>query len=210
MAAAYTSVSGIKTYMGIGTADTTDDAAFTAVATAVNAMVEDYIGVAIAEGGSAQRTYDGDGSARLFVRGGINAVTLLEVADGTSGTFTTLGATEYALRPHTYDRPTGWPAWYIELTDDATTTFTSGWDTVRITPGTTAATGWGFSTVPSELARIADIMGVRMFQARKGGETLVVGTNEFGQALVRFLPEPEYIAILDHYRYTVGGGLRWT
>lgn len=204
MAIAYTSVTNLKAYMGV--TDTNDDAAFTAVATAVNAMIEDYIGAAIGDGGTAIRTYDGDGSDRLFVRGGVTSITTLEVADQTGGTFTTVGTATYVIRPHAHERPTGWPGWYVQLTDVATTTFTDGYDTVRITPGT----AWGFTATPPELSRIADIMGVRMFQARKSGETLMVGSTDFGQAIVRFLPEPEYIAVLDHYAYTVGGKMRAT
>jgi hypothetical protein len=204
MAIAYTSVSALKTYMGVS--DTNDDAAFTAIATAVNAIIEDYIGAGIGDGGTAIRTYDGDGSDRLFVRGGVNSITTLEVADQTGGTFTTAGTASYVIRPHTYERPTGWPGWYVQLTDVATTTFTPGYDTVRITPGT----AWGFTSTPQELSRIADIMGVRMFQARKSGETLLVGSTDYGQVMTRFLPESEYRDILDHYAYTVGGRRRVT
>ena len=204
MTIAYTSVSALKTYMGVS--DGNDDAAFTAVATAVNAIIEDYIGAAIGDGGTAIRTYDSDGSDRLFIRGGVNSITTLEVADQTGGTYTAVGTASYVIRPHTYERPTGWPGWYVQLTDVASETFTAGYDTVRITPGT----AWGFTATPQELSRIADIMGVRMFQARKSGETLLVGTSEFGQTIVRFLPEPEYRDILDHYAYTVGGRRRVT
>jgi hypothetical protein len=81
---------------------------------------------------------------------------------------------------------------------------TAGYQTVRITP----ATGWGFAAIPEELQRIADIMGTRMFQSRQTGETFVIGSGEFGQAIVRFLPEPEYRDVLDHYGFTLGGKRR--
>jgi len=202
MAAAYTTVANIKTYMGVS--DTNDDAAFTAVATAVNAMIEDTIGFAAASGGSAARSYDGTGGMHLFVRGGVTGIETLEVADQTGGTYT--ATTDYVLKPYSHERPSGWPAWYVQLTDVADTTFTAGYQTVRITPGTAGA--WGFTAIPEELQRIADIMGVRMFRARQSGETLVVGTTDYGEAIVRFLPEPEYRDILDHYAYTLGGKRR--
>lgn len=203
MAAAYTSVTALKTYMGVS--DTNSDAAFTAIATAVNAFVEDWIGFpATVVAGTAARTYDGDGSTTLFVRGGVTGVQTLEVADQTGGTFT--ATTDFVLKPYAHERLPGFPAWYVQLTDLATTTYTPGYGTVRVTPGTAGV--WGFTAIPPELSRIADIMGTRMFQARQAGEMLVVGTGEFGQALVRFLPEPEYRDILDQFAYTLGGKRR--
>jgi hypothetical protein len=202
VAVAYTSVSAIKTHMGVS--DSVDDAAFTAIATAVNDFIEDWIGFPAGSGSTAIRTYDGHGGDRLFIRGGVQGITTLEVANQTGGTYTSLGTAEYVLRPHSYDRPTGWPGWWLQLTETATTNFTYGYDTIRITP----ATGWDFSATPSELKRIADILGVRMYQARKTGETLVIGSTDFGQVIARFLPEPEYRDYLDHFAYSLGGKRR--
>lgn len=202
MAASYTSVANLKTFMGVS--DTNDDAAFTAVATAVNDMLEDYIGFAAADGGTAARSYDGDGTDELYIRGGIQDIASLAIKDETGGTSSTLASTEYVLKPYSHERPSGWPGWRIKLTDKATTygIFTAGYETVVVTP----TTGWGFSATPPLLSRIADILGARMFQSRKSGELLVVGSTDFGQAIVRFLPEPEYVAFLDKLRRTLGGG----
>jgi hypothetical protein len=202
MAVAYTSPAAIKTHMGVS--DSVDDAAFTAIATAINDGIEDWIGFPAGSGSTAIRTYDGNGGDELFIRGGVQGITTLEVADQTGGTFTALGTAEYVLRPHSYDRPTGWPGWRIHLTDLATRTFAYGFDTVRITP----SGGWDFATTPQMLKRIADIVGVRMYQARKTGETLVIGSTDFGQVIARFLPEPEYRDYLDHFAYSLGGKRR--
>jgi len=199
MAIAYTSVANLKTYMSIG--DTNADAALTAVATAVNAVIEDFLGFGAGNGGTAARTYDGDGSDELFVRGGLTGLETLEVADQTGGSFTTY--TDYVLQPYSHERPTDWPAWYVRLTDLSTTTFSTGYQTVRLSPGTAGV--WGFAATPAELSRIADILGTRMFQARQTGELLVVGSDDYGQAIARFLPEPEYRDVLRHYAYTLGG-----
>jgi hypothetical protein len=206
MAASYTSVTQLKTFMGVS--DTNDDAAFTAVATAVNAFIEDWIGfpatAASSAAATAARTYDGSGGESLFIRGGVTGLEKLEVADQTGGTFTE--TTDYVLRPYTYDRPSGWPAWFVDLTDLATTTYTIGYETVRLTPGTAGV--WYFDSMPAELSRIADILGARMFQSRQSGEMMVVGSTDFGQAIVRFLAEPEYRDALDHYAFTLGGKRR--
>lgn len=204
MTVAYTSPSAIKTWLGIS--DTNHDAAFTAVATAVNSLIEDYIGFGAGSGATAVRTYDGDGTDELFIRGGVQGITTLEIASETGGTFSTLSSTEYALRPHSYDRPSGWPGWRIKLTDKATTygIFTSGYDTVRITP----SGGWDFASTPVTLSRIADIVGVRVFQSRQSAETLLVGSQDFAQSLIRFLPEMEYVDYLNHLALSLGGKVR--
>lgn len=206
MTVAYTSPSAIKARMGV--TDTNNDAEFTAVATAVNDLIEDYIGFSAGSGGTAARTYDGNGGDTFFVRGGLQGITTLEIASETGAAFSTMGTAEYVLRPYSYERPSGWPGWRIELTDKATTfsAFTEGYGTVRITP-----TSWDFGgTAPAMLSRIADICGVRMFQARQSGEMMTVGSTDMGQAIVRFLPEPEYLSYLDKLRYVLGGGRKVT
>jgi hypothetical protein len=197
MALSYTSGTALKTRMGIS--DTNSDTVLGGISTAVNELIEGYVGAPVGSGGTAARTYDGNGEARLWVRQGIQAISTLEVADATGGTFATLSSTEYVLRPASHDRPSGWPGFWVQLTDKATTRglFTLGYDTVRITP---TSAGWGWQTIPPELSEVAAIMGTRMFQSRQTGEMMVVGSTDFGNAIVRFLPEPEFRAILDRYR----------
>ena len=202
MALSYTSGTALETRMRSdgATFSAAASAILSGIATATNELIEGYIGAPIGSGGTAARTYDGDGRDRLWIRQGIQGITTLGIADETGGTFSTLSASEYVLRPASHDRPTGWPAFWVQLTDKATTygVFTNGFDTVRITP-----TGWGWSAIPAELSMVADIMGTRLFQSRQGGEMLVVGSTDFGNAIVRFLPEPEFRAILDRYRQAV-------
>lgn len=203
----YTSASALKTRMGIS--DTNSDTILGAVATAVNEMVESYIGAPVGDMGHDIRYFDGSGSDRLWVRQGIRggggtAITL-EISDGTNGAYKTLATSEYVLRPADHDRPTGWPAFYIILTDAATTygVFTEGYDTVKIEPQQQKGGGWGWAAIPPDLSAVADIMGVRMFQSRQSGEMMVIGSTDFGGAIVRFLPEPEYRNVLDRYRNVI-------
>ena len=201
MALSYTSGTALETRMRSdgATFSAAASAILSGIATATNELIEGYIGAPIGSGGTAARTFDGDGTDRMWVRQGIQAIATLEVANETGGTYTTLASSEYVLRPATHDRPTGWPGFWVQLTDKATTygIFTPGYDTVRITP---TAAGWGWSAIPPELSEVAAIMGTRLFQSRQSGEMLVVGTTDFGNAIVRFLPEPEFRAILDRYR----------
>jgi hypothetical protein len=203
----YTSGTAIYARMAIEgqTNSTAGTAIFDAIGTAVNEIIEGYIGAPVGPAGTAARTYDGDGSNVLRIRQGINAITQLRIRDLTGGTWSTVSSSEYVLRPGTGDRRTGWPAFKVVLTDAATTytTYTIGYDTVEVTPGTATTDQFGWPAIPVELSQLGIVLGTRMIQARQSGETLVIGSTDFGQSIARFLPEPEYRAILNRYRDAV-------
>jgi hypothetical protein len=196
----YTTAAIIKAQAKIS--DTNDDARLGAAATAVNELVESYIGRPVGDGGTAIRTFDvPESSARLRIRDGIRGITTLEYAgsstDAAAGSYSTIASTAYVLRPLAHDRPSGWPALEVVLIDSPSY-FPRGYATVRITPD--SSNGWGWASIPPELSRVASVMGLRMFQASQSGDSLAIGTNEIGAAIIRFLPEPEFIAVLDRYR----------
>ena len=203
-ALAYTSGTAIATRMANdGQAVVTSSAGsaiLDAIGTAVNELIEGYIGGPIGPGGTALRTYDGDGTDELRIVQGFTGIQTLRIRDATNGTWSTISSTEYVQRPHDHERQTGWPAFVVKLTDQATTysTFTRGYDTVEVTPGTAGV--WGWAAIPTELSQLGIVLGTRMYQARQSGETLVIGATDFGQSIARFLPEPEYRAILNKYR----------
>ena len=37
----------------------------------------------------------------------------------------------------------------------------------------------------------------------QAGEMMVIGSTDFGAAIVRFLPEPEYRQVLDRFKYVI-------
>ncbi len=124
-------------------------------------------------GGSATRTYDGDGGDTLIVPEGIVSLSTVEVADAQYGTYTTLGANDWVLRP-SYPAP-GWPYSRLVLTGEGDYgTFTPGYGTVRLT----GVFGW--SAVP-ELVHLAVLeQAQRAYnesQTRAGG---AVGLPEMG------------------------------
>ena len=204
----YTSGTAIYTRMaqdGQSANTSVGTALYDAIGTAVNDIIEGYIGAPVGPGGTAARTYDGYNvnSYTLRIPQGINSITLLETASTTGAAFTTVTSGTYFLRPHDHERRTGWPAFTIELSRTAGVYFPWGYDTIRVTPGITNPTGWGWAAIPEELKQIAIVLGTRMVQARQSGETLVIGSTDFGQSVARFLPEPEYRKILDKYRGVV-------
>jgi len=183
--------------------DTNDDARLGAAATAVNDLVEGYIGRPVGDGGTAVRTFDVDERSRVLrVRDGLRGITTLEYADGTTaamaGTYTTIASANYLLRPADHDKPTDWPYTEIHLVGTPAT-FPKGYDIVRVTP----SGGWGWASIPTDLARIANVMGLRMFQASQSGDSLSIGTTDFGAAIVRFLPEPEFQMVLERFRTVI-------
>lgn len=201
-AIAYTSATAIKAHANI--TDTGSDSRLGAIATAVNEWVEGYIGAPVGDGGTAARTFDVEytGLTYLPIRHGIRPGTspTVEYATTTGGSYTTVASGNYVWRPATWDVPTGWPQFALLLVDDSTPShFHRGFDTVRITPGT-ADGGWGWAVTPPELKQVALIAGLRMFQSSQSGESLQIGTTEFGAAIIRFLPEPEYQSVLEKYR----------
>jgi hypothetical protein len=199
----YTSGTAIATRMaqeGQSAFSAAGTAIYAAIGTAVNDIIEGYIGAPVGPAGTAARTYDGDGTQTLRIPQGINSITLLETASGTGVAFATVTSTNYFLRPHDHERRTGWPAFTIKLLSGF---FPWGYDTVRVTPGVTDPLGWGWPAIPEELKQVAIVLGTRMVQARQSGETLVIGSTDFGQSVARFLPEPEYRALLDKYKRVV-------
>lgn len=191
----YTSGTAIRLRMNGGTAD---QSVLDGIGTAVNEWMENYIGAPVGPAGTAIRTFDGDGSNCLWIRQGVNTITTLEVADQTGGSYTAIGTAYYRLRPHDYDRPTGWPAFRVELTEQAPVTFTQGWDTVRVTPGTV----WGWTAIPPELSDIAVRLGVKKFQSRKSGEADTVGDADVGIIAIGMLRKMDWDT-LDRYRYVI-------
>jgi hypothetical protein len=203
MAQAYTSAAAIKSHSNI--TDTNADSRLGAIATAVNEMFESYIGGPVGDGGTVARTFDISSSTKWVpIRHGIRPGTTptVEYASSTGGDFTAVASGNVVWRPADWDRPTDWPAMELWLVDGSTPSrFSVGYDTVRITPD--ADGGWGWASVPADLSQVALIAGLRMFQSSQSGESLSIGSTEFGAAIIRFLPEPEYQAVLERYRTVI-------
>lgn len=146
----------------------------------VNAYIEQTTGRVIAPVASAVYTLDGDGTDRLYFPRGIRAVTLLEIADYSGGSYATEAAGNRILRPAAHDRKPGWPAMFLYLSNQSTghRWFPSGYDTVRMT----ATTGW--DVIPDDIAEVAAVLAVRAFHALEQGNQPMPATGELGQPIV--------------------------
>ena len=168
--------------LAAGVTDTADDTLIGTIVDQVNQYIEGPQGTrrVLAPVSSAIYLFDGDGTNCLYYAPGIRAVSLLEVADYTGGSFTTLASTEYFLRPLAQDRDSPqWPATWVYLNNmGAYRWFRSGIANVRLT----MTTGW--AAIPDDIIDVALTMAVRAWHARQSGQADIVGTDETGAPVV--------------------------
>lgn len=199
--AAYATTATLKAL--IGTTDTNDDPLLAVICDRVNAYIEQVCGRIIGPVPSAVYLLDGDGTDRLWFPAGIRAVSLLEIADYSGGTYTTETATNYYLRPSAARRAPGWPATWLVLSDQSGQhrTFPKGYDTVRMT----ATTGW--PQVPDDVIRLALTVAQRWWNARQSGYQTVDGIDEQGRPIAaRFFQLPDY-QTLNAYTIPIRAGV---
>lgn len=182
--------------------NTDDDTQLGLVCDQVNAYIESpaACGRVLAPIASATYLIDGDGTDRIYFRNGIRAVTAISVGDYTGGARTALASTDYFLRPSTQDRPNGWPATYLVLSDlGSRRYFPRGFETVSVT----ATTGW--AAIPDEITDIALTAAARAWHAVESGQTDIVGTDEMGRPVVsRFFSARDF-ATLRAYSVNLPG-----
>lgn len=179
-ALSYATRDGVKTRLGLGTADTVDDDLFDTLTGQINGWMEEQMGRQVGPIASATYTFDGDGSDELYVPLGIRSLTQLKIADTTGGTL--VAETNFVLLPRVQNRRPGWPAFYIKLTDLAPVRFWEAYSNVEAT----MTAGW--DSIPTALTEVGEVAVVRAWHARKNGQTDIVGNDESGAPIVsRFL-----------------------
>lgn len=184
-----------------GTTDTADDELILEHIRQVTSTILGYTGrqfVRSPASGTTTLLFDVHNAGRLLrVPKGIAAATTLEVATSSQpesgGTYTTVTAAEWFLRPVSSERDHGWPATSIVISDVSGSSFTQGYNTVRLT----GALGW--ATVPADVQGI----GIRSAAAAtlaKGsvGNAVPIGPNG-GVTVLRNI-SPADRETLDWYR----------
>lgn len=117
-----------------------------------------------------------NGGRVLWYPKGLAAVTVLEVATSsqpeTGGTYATVPAAEWFLRPTVGRRDYGWPATRIEISDLSGSRVYPGYNTVRLTGAR------GFATVPANIAAVGERAVIASFLAKgSAGASAVIGPN---------------------------------
>jgi hypothetical protein len=151
-------------------------------------------------GAATVRLYDGFDSRNgliLPIAGGIRAVTTLEVAQFTGGTFATVPSGQFFLRPRAFELIAGWPFRRIELTNYPTSAntrpfFFDGYENIRI------AGAFDWAAVPFDVQGIATNVVIKKYQARGSGVATAAGSDAFGARLLRWL-SPEEQGRLTRY-----------
>lgn len=184
---AYATATALKALIGI--TDANDDTLLGLICDRVNQYIETVSGRVLAPVSSTAFYLDGDGTSKLWFPRGIRAVSLLEIAETTGGTYTTETSTNYLLRPLVQDRQPGWPATWLVLSDLSTQHrwFPAGYATVKMTATT------GFDAIPDDVTNLALIVAQRAWNARQAGFQMVNGVDEQGRPMIaRFFALPEY------------------
>ena len=133
--------------------------------------------------GDAVWTFDADRFGRaLSVPKGIASITTLEVATTsqpeTAGTYDTVTAGDWFLRPTATDREAGWPATRIELSDQSAFRFYAGYNTVQVT----GALGW--DTVPYDIQAIGQRATIASYLSKGSGAGGVTAVGPSGGMMV--------------------------
>jgi hypothetical protein len=171
----------------------------------VTDWVEDYTHRKLVAVSSTTYTFDTVAGWSLHVPIGIRTITLLEVAatsqPDSGGTYVTVAATDYILRPKVQEAGIGWP--FTELRF-ARSTLAGTLSRFRDADNGARITGtFGFATTPPAIQAVTIDAVVTAWQNRKAGASGTLGAD--GSALI---PWDEYFtarspqrAALDRYRY---------
>jgi hypothetical protein len=161
-----------------GVADASDDALISELIDEVSGWVQGYTGRKFLPINSADYYFDTVAGYVLRVPYGIRAVTFLGVASApqpdTGGTYTTVPAADYVLRPRTQDLPDGWPFQEIRIARAATgavRTFSTAENGAKLTM--TA----GFAAIPKDIEAVTIDATVAAYQSRKNGASSVIGAD---------------------------------
>lgn len=194
-------LASVKLRLG-SSASTTDDDILQGYIDAANSAIVHRIGYYPGPSDDSTRTYHGkeavqDGK-RLWVPGGVRAVTTLKCASTTGGTKTAATATDYVLGPYSFLLRPGEPYQFIEFVDvtsGAWSSFPAGYSNVEIT-GT-----FGWNAVPADLVAIASAWAIRQWKSRAAGDADILGTTEFGEQIVSDRFPAQWRRTIDAYRF---------
>jgi hypothetical protein len=164
----------------VGITDSTDDTLLGLICDRVNSYIESETRQPVAPITSATYLYDHDGlTTRVFTPmpvgastlgiGGLRAITLLEFAPYTAGTFETITSTDYFLRGRVgVQGPYKW----LVMSDRIGGSYTRSYS--KFAPGraairVTATAGW--AAIPDDLIRVALEIAARDWYGRAGSGT---------------------------------------
>lgn len=174
-------------------APTADYAYLRDCADQANSWLNGEVGRFFGPSTDSSRTYDVEGyPTTIMVPGGVRSVTTLKYRTSEGGTLNTVTATDYVLRPKSWDLLDGLTYDRIELIDNPASTsyFYPGRDMVEITSST-----FGPASPPNALRRIADSLGWALYQSRAAGNQSIVYSEDIGSLAIRALTPQDWFTI---------------
>lgn len=139
------------------------------------------------------------------------SVTTLNLAESsikaTSGTYATISTGDYYLQPA--DRPDGWPATHLALTDEYSGTYNSSAPFMWFMPGRRTVQivgkfGWNTTSIdsttfPQEIRVVTAEVAAQLFRMRQSGFANTANVNELGVVSIPRSLSPMSREILDKY-----------
>lgn len=196
----WTALSRLKTLLKIPAATTTDDDRLREAAEAANSWLDGEIGMFLGPSPDTSRTLDVVDRGEVFIPGGIRTLTTLELRETSGGAWSTVTAADVLLRPHASARLPGLEADRIVFVDVPTgsySRFYTGREMVRVT-GT-----FGPAEPPASLVRIADTIGVWLYQSQQAGSAGIIGSLDTGEIVVNRVLTPLDFHTIRRYRHEV-------
>lgn len=163
-----------------GVTDTADDTLLTELIEQTSDYIEQYTGRRLVPVASADYFFDTISGYALRVPIGIRAITFMGVNNLThqpdsGGTYTTVAATDYLLRPKAQDGSQGWPFTELQISRGTLAGTISVFG--NIANGCKLTMTTGFAATPPDIQSVAIDAVVAAFQARKDGASGVIGAD---------------------------------
>jgi len=140
-----------------------------------------------------------DGRA-IEVPAGVVSLASVEVATYTGGPFSLIPGSDWFLRPPARELDPGWPWLEVAMTNipsagNTTPVFFPGYDTVRLRGQ------FGWSAIPPEIAGMANMLVVTLWQMRSSGGAYSTAIGGDGrQSTVHMLSDLDYRQLLRYTR----------
>jgi hypothetical protein len=194
----------------IGITDATDDTLLSELIDQVSGWIETFTGRKLVPDNAATYVFDTEAGYVLRIPRGIRTITSMGVATqvhqpDSAGTYTSVPATDFLLRPKTVDLPEGWPPTEVRISRGTLAGTVTAFG--RIDNGCTITGNFGFAATPVEIASVTIDAVVAAYQVRKNGASGVVGadgiaTPPWSQFFGRGSPQR---GTLDRYRFAAIG-----
>lgn len=189
-----------------GVTDTADDTLLTELIEQTSDYIEQYTGRKLVPITSTTYLFDTIAGYVLRIPIGVRTISALGVNNLThqpdsGGSYTTVAASDYLLRPKVQDGAQGWPFTELQISRGTLAGTISAFG--NIANGCSITGTFGFASTPPDIQSVCIDAVVAAFQARKDGASGVIGADM--GALTPwadfFGPGSPQRGTLDRYRY---------